>query len=65
MALATILVLGPVTRFPSSKHVVSYIGLAPAIAASAGTPPSGEYHEAGQSGVAPHRRPGGPGRPAR
>jgi transposase len=26
-ALATVLVLGPVGRFPSSKHVVSYIGL--------------------------------------
>jgi transposase len=34
-ALATVLVLGPVTRFPSSKHVVSYVGLAPAINASA------------------------------
>ena len=35
-ALATILVLGPMQRFPSAKHVVSYVGLAPAIAASAG-----------------------------
>ena len=34
-ALTTVLVLGPVGRFPSSKHVVSYIGLAPAISASA------------------------------
>src|SRR5262249_62224634 len=34
-ALATVLVLGPVGRFPGSKHVVSYIGLAPAINASA------------------------------
>jgi transposase len=34
-ALTTVLVLGPVTRFPDSKHVVSYIGLAPAINASA------------------------------
>jgi len=34
-ALATVLVLGPVARFPTSKHVVSYIGLAPAVAASA------------------------------
>jgi Transposase IS116/IS110/IS902 family len=34
-ALATVLVLGPVGRFPSSKHVVSYIGLAPAVNASA------------------------------
>jgi len=35
-ALATLLVLGPVSRFPTSKHVVSYVGLAPAIASSAG-----------------------------
>jgi transposase len=35
-ALATLLVLGPVTRFPTTKHVVSYIGLAPALASSAG-----------------------------
>jgi transposase len=35
-ALATILILGPVSRFPTSKHVVSYIGLAPAVASSAG-----------------------------
>jgi transposase len=34
-ALATVLVLGPVTRFPGSKHVVSYIGLAPTVNASA------------------------------
>jgi transposase len=34
-ALATVLVLGPVTRFPTSKHVVSYIGLAPTVDASA------------------------------
>jgi len=34
-ALATVLVLGPVTRFATHKHVVSYIGLAPAVAASA------------------------------
>jgi transposase len=35
-ALATLVVLGPVERFPTSKHVVSYVGLAPAVAASAG-----------------------------
>ena len=35
-ALATLLVLGPVARFATSKHVVSYVGLAPAIASSAG-----------------------------
>ena len=34
-ALTTVLVLGPVTRFPDGKHVVSYVGLAPAISASA------------------------------
>jgi len=34
-ALTTVLVLGPVGRFPGSKHLVSYIGLAPAINASA------------------------------
>jgi transposase len=34
-ALTTVLVLGPVTRFPGSKHVVSYIGLAPTVNASA------------------------------
>jgi transposase len=34
-ALTTVLVLGPVARFPGSKHVVSYIGLAPAVSASA------------------------------
>jgi transposase len=35
-ALATLLVLGPVDRFPTGKHVVSYIGLAPSLASSAG-----------------------------
>jgi transposase len=34
-ALATVVVLGPVARFPDSKHVVSYVGLAPALNASA------------------------------
>lgn len=34
-ALTTVLVLGPIERFPDGKHVVSYIGLAPAINASA------------------------------
>ena len=34
-ALATIVVLGPVSRFHDSKHVVSYVGLAPALNASA------------------------------
>jgi transposase len=35
-ALATLLIVGPVARFPTSKHIVSYVGLAPAIASSAG-----------------------------
>jgi transposase len=35
-ALATLVTLGPVSRFPTSKHVVSYLGLAPAVASSAG-----------------------------
>lgn len=34
-ALATVVVLGTVSRFPDSKHVVSYVGLAPALNASA------------------------------
>jgi transposase len=34
-ALATVLILGPVQRFPDRKHVVSYIGLAPTVQASA------------------------------
>jgi transposase len=34
-ALTTVVVLGPVARFPDSKHVVSYVGLAPALNASA------------------------------
>lgn len=36
-ALTTVLILGPPTRFPSSKHVVSYVGLAPTLRASADT----------------------------
>ena len=35
-ALATVVVLGPVARFHDSKHVVRYVGLAPAVHASAG-----------------------------
>jgi transposase len=34
-ALATVVVLGTVSRFHDSKHVVSYVGLAPALNASA------------------------------
>src|SRR5438552_9043170 len=34
-ALATIVVLGPVARFPDNQHVGSYVGLAPALNASA------------------------------
>ncbi len=36
-ALATVVVLEPVTPFHDSKHVVSYVGLAPALNASADT----------------------------
>lgn len=36
-ALATVVVLGPVARCHDSKPVVSYVGLAPALNASAGT----------------------------
>jgi len=36
-ALATVVILGPVARFHDRKHVVSYVGLAPAVNASAGT----------------------------
>jgi transposase len=34
-ALATVVVLGTISRFPDSKHVVSYVGLAPTLHASA------------------------------
>lgn len=34
-ALATVLIVGPIARFPDSQHLVSYVGLAPAINASA------------------------------
>jgi transposase len=34
-ALTTVLVLGPLARFADSTHVVSYVGLAPAVNASA------------------------------
>ena len=34
-ALATLVVLGPVARFADAKHVVSYVGLAPSLNASA------------------------------
>lgn len=36
-ALTTVLVLGPVRRFPGSKEVASYVGLAPTLHASADT----------------------------
>jgi transposase len=34
-ALTTVLTLGPIARFPNGQHVVSYVGLAPAVEASA------------------------------
>jgi transposase len=48
-ALTTVLVLGPVTRFPDSKHVVSYVGLAPAINASADKHHLGKITKQGSS----------------
>jgi transposase len=48
-ALTTVLVLGPVTRFPDSKHVVSYVGLAPAVHASADTQRLGKITKQGNA----------------
>lgn len=47
-ALTTVLVLGPVSRFPDSKHVVSYTGLAPAVHASADTCRLGQITKQGR-----------------
>jgi transposase len=41
--------LGPVTRFPDSKHVVSYVGLAPAVHASADTQRLGKITKQGNA----------------
>ncbi len=48
-ALTTVLVLGPAARFPGSKHVVSYVGLAPAVSASADTCHLGQITKQGSS----------------
>lgn len=48
-ALATVRILGPVSRFPDSKHVVSYIGLAPTVNASADTGRLGRISKQGRS----------------
>jgi len=48
-ALTTVLVLGPVQRFPDSKHVVSYVGLAPAVYASADKHHLGKITKQGNS----------------
>lgn len=48
-ALATVVVLGPVARFPDSKHVVSYVGLAPALNASADKPHLGHITKQGST----------------
>jgi transposase len=48
-ALATVLVLGPAARFPGSKHVVSYVGLAPAVSASADTCHLGQITKQGSA----------------
>jgi len=59
-ALATVLVLGTVSRFPTSKHVVSYVGLAPAIESSAEKTPAGPDHQTRQRPPPVRARPGGP-----
>jgi transposase len=41
--------LGPLARFPDSKHVVSYVGLAPAVNASADTQPLGNITKRGNA----------------
>jgi len=46
-ALATVVVLGPIERFHDSKHVVSYVGLAPAVHASADKHPLGHITKQG------------------
>jgi transposase len=48
-ALTTVLVLGPPARFPGSKHVVSYVGLAPAVSASADTCHLGQITKQGSA----------------
>jgi transposase len=48
-ALTTVLVLGPAARFPGSKHVVSYVGLAPAVSASADTCHLGQITKQGSA----------------
>jgi transposase len=48
-ALATVLVLGPVERFPTTKHVVSYIGLAPSVDASTDKYPLGHVTKQGNA----------------
>jgi transposase len=47
-ALATIVVLGPVARFHDSKHVVSYVGLAPVVQCLRRQISSWAHHQAGQ-----------------
>jgi transposase len=46
-ALTTVVVLGPVSRFPGSKEVTSYVGLAPALHASADTHHLGQITKQG------------------
>jgi transposase len=48
-ALTTVLVLGPLARFPDRKHVVSYVGLAPAVHASADKPRLGKITKQGNA----------------
>jgi transposase len=48
-ALTTVLVLGPLARFPDRKHVVRYVGLAPAVHASADKPRLGKITKQGNA----------------
>ena len=45
-ALATVLTLGPVTRFANARKVASYVGLIPAEDSSGGHQRSGSHHQA-------------------
>jgi transposase len=48
-ALTTGLVVGPLARFPDRQHVVSYVGLAPAVHASADKPRLGKITKQGNA----------------
>jgi transposase len=58
-ALATVLVLGPVARFPGSKHVVSYYRVGTGRERLRRQVPAGAHQQAGQRAPALGARPGG------